>query len=82
MFLPPLQVKGPPCNGMSLRPNSSITSENLLIVDEILPTKMLMDVKYRKLLTNNEEENIKFQINYRAIYILVYAMDRNEYICA
>ena len=43
--------------------------------------KMLMEEKYKKKTLDeyNKEENIKFQLNSRAIYILVCAMDRNEY---
>ena len=41
--------------------------------------KMLMEVKKKKTLVINNEENRKFQLNSRAIYILVCAMDRNKY---
>ena len=43
--------------------------------------KMLMEVKKKKKKTLDiyNEENRKFQLNSRAIYILVCAMDRNEY---
>ena len=44
------------------------------------PTKDVDEGKIRKTLEEyNEEENRKFQLNSRAIYILVCAMDRNEY---
>ena len=43
-------------------------------------TKDVDESKINKTLDQyNEEENIRFQINSRAIYILVCAMDRNEY---
>ena len=44
------------------------------------PTKDVDGGKIRKTLDEyNEEESRKFQLNSRAIYILVCAMDRNEY---
>ena len=44
------------------------------------PTKDVDGGKIRKTLDEyKEEESRKFQLNYRAIYILVCAMDRNEY---
>ena len=44
------------------------------------PTKDVDGGKIRKTFDEyNEEESIKFQLNSRAIYILVCAMDRNEY---
>ena len=44
------------------------------------PTKDVDGGKIRKTLDEyNEEESRKFQLNSKAIYILVCAMDRNEY---
>ena len=44
------------------------------------PTKDVDKGKIRKTFDKyNEEENRKFQLNSRAIYILVCAIDRNEY---
>ena len=46
----------------------------------IFPIKDVDGGKIRKTLDEyNEEESRKFQLNSRAIYILVCAMDRNEY---
>ena len=46
----------------------------------IFPTKDVDGGKIRKTLDEyNEEESRKFQLNSRAIYILVCAMDKNEY---
>ena len=44
------------------------------------PIKDVDGGKIRKTLDKyNEEESRKFQLNFRAIYILICAMDRNEY---
>ena len=46
----------------------------------IFPTKDVDEGKIRKNLDEyNKEESRKFQLNSRAIYILVCAVDRNEY---
>ena len=45
-----------------------------------LPTKVVEGNKIKKPLEEyDEEENREFQLNSRVIYILVCAMDRNEY---
>ena len=44
------------------------------------PTKTIDGVKTQKSLEDyDDEENKKFQLNSRVIYILVCAMDKNEY---
>ena len=44
------------------------------------PTKTIDGVKTQKSLNDyDDKENKKFQLNLRAIYILVYVMDINEY---
>ena len=45
-----------------------------------IPTKTIDRVKTQKSLKDyDDEENKKYQLNSRVIYILVCAMDRNEY---
>ena len=71
---------GTPGIGVSHLQSLDLEVWKTILSDYTFPTKYVDANKIKKTLDEyNEEENIKFQLNYRAIYIPICVMDRNEY---